>query len=339
MRIILSRTDSIGDVVLTLPMAGVLKQYFPDAYIIFLGRNYTRPVIEACVHVNEFAEWNPTSALPEMGQDVLASLKADFIIHVFPVKEICIAAKQVRIPVRIATARRTYTWFTCNKLLSIPRKSSSLHEAQLNLKLLKPLGITRDFSHQEIGLLYGLDTHSDPPASWAEFSSVNQPLTHAGEGEKLKLILHPRSKGSAREWGLGNYSKLISLLPAERYEIFITGTADEGASMSHFLEQQHDRVNDLTGKLSLTELMALITGSDALVAASTGPLHLAAALGIRAIGLYAPMRPIFPTRWAPLGKNASFLVMDKKCSDCRNGGVCACIRDIRPEEVADRLGR
>ena len=38
--ILISRADSIGDVVLTLPMAGVLKQILPGVKIIFLGKNY-----------------------------------------------------------------------------------------------------------------------------------------------------------------------------------------------------------------------------------------------------------------------------------------------------------
>jgi ADP-heptose:LPS heptosyltransferase len=93
----------------------------------------------------------------------------------------------------------------------------------------------------------------------------------------------------------------------------------------------------MTGKLNLAEFISLIHNSDALVAASTGPLHLAAASGIHAIGLYAPMRPIFPTRWAPLGKNADFLVIEKQCRDCRKTTDCQCIRDISPESVAERL--
>ena len=59
MRILISRTDSIGDVVLTLPVAGILKQTFPGCTIIFLGREYTRAVIEACDHVDQFVAWPP----------------------------------------------------------------------------------------------------------------------------------------------------------------------------------------------------------------------------------------------------------------------------------------
>ena len=58
--------------------------------------------------------------------------------------------------------------------------------------------------------------------------------------------------------------------------------------MHDFLNAYRDRVTDLTGQLSLSQLVELIAHCDGLVAASTGPLHLAAAFGIRAVGLYAP---------------------------------------------------
>ena len=326
MRIILSRTDSIGDVVLTLPMAGVLKQSFPGCTVIFLGRNYTRPVIEACEHVDQFCSWDEISGMPdeEISIRFLSELHADIIIHVFPVKAICQLAKQAGIPTRIATWRRSFTWVTCNRLLHIPRKNSNLHEAQLNLKMLASVGIERKFILEEIADLYGLTGgQADERTS--------------GREDKFTLLLHPKSKGSAREWGLENYSKLIDLLPAEQFNIIVTGTKDEGALMHDFLEAHRDRIRDMTGKLTLYELMELIRSSDAIVAASTGPLHLAAAFGIRAVGLYAPMRPIFPQRWAPLGKNATFLVLEKTCNDCRKTMDCACIRSITPESVIEKL--
>ena len=72
-----------------------------------------------------------------------------------------------------------------------------------------------------------------------------------------------------------------------------------------------------------------------LVAASTGPLHIAAALGKKAIGLYAPMRPIHPARWKPIGSNAQYLVINKNCSDCRKTQNCHCIREIKAAQVVE----
>jgi ADP-heptose:LPS heptosyltransferase len=328
MRIILSRTDSIGDVVLTLPVAGLLKQSFPGCHITFLGRSYTRPVIELCSHVDAFADID--GLLPRPGEaagaavERMKALRADVIIHVFPVAAVCKLAYRAGIPVRIATSRRLYTLFTCNRLVKVPRKHSDLHEAQLNLKLLGPLGIHTPIPLSQIADLYGL--HSPGTAH-----PVSLPQ------EKRTVILHPRSKGSAREWGPDNFGKLISLLPPGQFNILVTGTAEEGLMMKDFLDANRERITDLTGKLTLPEFISLIASCDALVAASTGPLHLAAALGRKAVGLYAPMRPIFPQRWAPLGKHATYLVLEKPCSDCRKTMDCHCIREIGAEEVVKRV--
>ena len=57
--VVISRTDAIGDVILTLPLAGVLKQYWPHLKIIFLVKNYTRPLVERSQHVDEI--WSDES--------------------------------------------------------------------------------------------------------------------------------------------------------------------------------------------------------------------------------------------------------------------------------------
>ena len=338
MRIIISRTDSIGDVVLTLPLADALKRSIPGCTVIFLGREYTRPVVELCRYVDEFAEWHTpsTPSLPglheEDGVELLKRLKGDVILHVFPVREICVAARKARIPLRIATSGRFYTWYTCNRLLRIPRRNSDLHESQLNLKMLKGLGITREYTLEEIADMYGLMDEMQNAKRKMQNAKSDKP----GSG-MFTLILHPKSKGSAREWGLANYARLIGLLPPEKFSILVTGTKEEGIGMAEFLETHRDRVTDLTGKLTLAEFISLIASADGMVAASTGPLHLAAALGIQAVGIYAPMRPIFPQRWAPVGLHATCLVLDKTCNDCRRSGDCECIRSITPESVAGKL--
>ena len=350
-RIIISRTDNLGDVILTLPMAGILKQRFPDSTIIFLGKKYTKPLVDACEFVDEFVDWDELSSiqhpasLPVRQAGSISSfiaLKADIILHVYPVKEIQKLAKLAKIPLRIGTSHRWYSWLYCNKLIHYSRRKSNLHEAQLNLKLLEPLGIRKEFLLSEIPSFYGLTKLASSRVDELTSSSAHQLISSSvsesgGQRSVFNLILHPKSKGSAREWGLDNFSKLIGLLPEVKFRISVTGTKEEGALMKDFLYQHRNRINDMTGKLSLSELLAFINSCNGLVAASTGPLHIAAALGKRAIGIYAPMRPIFPARWAPLGKHATYLVLDKKCEKCRRSSDCECIRAITPEEVAEKL--
>lgn len=319
--IVISRTDSIGDVVLTLPMAGAIKASIPDCKIIFLGNDYTKSIIEASIFVDSFL--NITELLDRNnGNEKLKQLEVTDFIHVFPNKKIATLAKNARIKNRIATTNRLYHWFTCNKLVKLSRKNSTLHEAQLNLKLLEPLKIKFNYSLTEIQELYGLKISSYVKNKFDSYLNNN----------KLNLILHPKSKGSAREWGQNNFETLIEVLDKEKYNVFISGTKEE-KQFADEICRNHAQVINLCGTMSLNEFITFISKCDALVACSTGPLHIASALGKLAIGLYAPMKPIFPQRWAPVGINAHYLVIDKNCSDCRKGGECACILKIEAQQV------
>ena len=154
--IIISRTDSIGDVVLTLPLAGIIKKHLPTCKIIFLGRNYTKDVIALSQHVDEFMSYDDILKLNGAQQiSAIKQLQATHIVHVFPVKAIAFLAKRAGIKNRIGTTNRIYHWLTCNIKLKLSRKNSDLHEAQLNTQLLTPLGIHQTFSLNDLIAYYG----------------------------------------------------------------------------------------------------------------------------------------------------------------------------------------
>lgn len=316
--------------VLTLPMAGLLKENFPACKVYFLGRTYTKDVVALSAHVDGFINYDALEKMQEAeAVATLESFRADVIVHVFPKNEIAALAKKAGIAVRAGTTNRWYHWLYCNKRIALSRKNSDLHEAQLNLKLLFFLGMTTGLPLENVPALYGFTRHEALELDAAYGKLIDK--------TKFSLILHPKSKGSAREWGTDNFEKLVELLPQDRYQVFISGTAEDGKALGGILKNK--KVTDLTGKLSLQQFIAFINACDGLVAASTGPLHIAAALGKRAIGLFAPMRPIHPGRWAPLGPQASFLVKDEQCRDCKKGGHCHCIREITPQRVMDELNK
>jgi len=328
-RIIISRTDSIGDVILTLPLAGLLKDRFPQSTITFLGRSYTRDVIHACIHIDAFLNWDELASVDEAAAvRTLKDLHADLIVHVFPRREIAKLAKKAGITARLGTTNRLYHWFNCNRLVRLSRRKSSLHEAQLNIKLAESITGTGLLPLEKIYPLYGL----------TRTEALDDSLASLIDSQKMNIILHPKSKGSAREWGLKNFIELINMLPEDRCKVFISGTEEEGKMMDKSGIFNAPGVVNLCGRMSLGQLMSFIQSCDVLVAASTGPLHLAAALGINAIGIYPPIRPMHPGRWAPLGKHAGYLVQEKECNDCRKEGSCHCMQDIRPEEIIRLMG-
>lgn len=326
-RILLSRTDSIGDVILTLPMAGVIKERYPEAKIFFLGRNYTKDIVAACDLVDEFISYDDLIHVSEKEQiSKIKSLSLTHCIHVFPRPEIAKLMKKASVPNRIGTTNRFFHWFTCTKLVKLSRKNSDLHESQLNCKLLKPLGIDELIPlHKMHGYL-----------SFQAKAEVPDDLVKLIDNNKTNVILHPKSQGSAREWGFENFGKLIELLPEENYTIFVSGTEKEGQLVQPLL-QKYPHLKDITGSMDLAQFISFINRCDVLVAASTGPLHIAAALGIHAIGLFPSVRPMHPGRWQPIGRNAAVVLMKEDCKKCRENGNCVCGGSDEANKVYDLI--
>ena len=257
--VILSRTDSIGDVVLTLPMAGVLKKIYPACKVLFLGRTYTKDVVNMCEHVDGFINYDELQKLQVRGQaQKIKETGADVFINVFPRQSIAYLAFRAGIQHRAGTRSRWYHWLYCNHKLTLPRKSSNRHEAQLNLRMLKFLGIKRWFPTEEIPSFYG----------FTKRPSLEAPFSGLIDRSRINVILHPRSKGSAVEWGLHNFTELIGLLPAKKYKLFISGTHEDERSMKDFI-LKHPEVENICGKFSLKQFIAFIAQADVLVAAST----------------------------------------------------------------------
>ncbi|MET4105418.1 glycosyltransferase family 9 protein [Hymenobacter sp. UYP22] len=331
---LISRTDAIGDVVLTLPVAGRLKQLFPECRVLLLGRTYTQAVAAACPWLDDFLNLDELLHLPEAAQvAALQATGADTILHVFPNKQLAWLARRAGIRCRVGTRNRWFHWLTCTKLVTLSRRHSPLHEAQLNLHMLHGLGQTGTMPLAAVAPLVQLTPTVPLRPELCQLLAARQP-------QQLNVILHPRSRGSAREWGLGHFGTLARLLHQAGHRVFITGTAAEGEELRPWLhEHQPYLTADLTGQLGLPEFLAFIAAADGLVAGSTGPLHLAAALGRHALGLYPPIRPMHPGRWAPLGPHASYVVYDKPhCQECRaQPAACSCIKALEPMQVASRV--
>jgi ADP-heptose:LPS heptosyltransferase len=75
--IAISRTDSIGDVIVTLPLCGFIKKYSPNTHITFIGRSYTQAIAEYCPFVDEFVNFDKRTEI---------SLKVEACVFAFPDK-------------------------------------------------------------------------------------------------------------------------------------------------------------------------------------------------------------------------------------------------------------
>ena len=309
--------------VLTLPLAGYLKQAVPGVQVDFLVRAYAAPVVRQSRCVDR------VRALEEQAdpQRMFAEAGYDTVIFAFPNRRLAKAARKARVANRVGTSHRLFHLMTCNRLAHFSRVRSSLHEAQLNFELLKPLGHSFIPTLAEIPALYGLQA---PPMVEVDALAALAPFN---------VILHPKSNGNGREWPLTHYTELARLLQAGGVSFWLTGSAAEGDLLAReapaLLAMPH--VRNLCGRLDLQGLCALIGVADGLIASGTGPLHMAAALGRPVLGLFPPIKPIDPARWGALGAQAQSLCGATRCATCTGVDSCICMRAISAAQVAGQV--
>lgn len=329
-RIAISRTDNIGDVVLALPVAGWIKKYYPNTEVIFIGRDYTRSIIESSIFVDQFVDRIELIK----GKINLKLLNIDAIVFIFPDKELGFLAKKAGIPLRIGSFRKLHHLLNCTNWVNFTRRNSLLHESQLNFKLLKPLGVPTKVTKAEIPALYGMK----------KIVPLSDRLISLLDKEKFNLIIHPKSHGHGKEWPAYKYHELCRKLPSDKFNIIFTGTEKEkGFIEEHFndLVQSTSNISNGAGLMNLNEFISFISMADGLLASGTGPLHVAAALGKLSVGFFPPMPPVYSQRWENLGERA-FHFEKESCPQnysCRKIKGCECVESIEVELVAELLMR
>jgi len=198
----------------------------------------------------------------------------------------------------------------------LPRRNSNEHEVDLNIKLLSVFGL--DFPAKVINPELNIETADKPPI--------------AGLSESVEyIVIHPGSKGSAPNWPGSFYQELIKKL-AEHYKVVITGQGNNERELPDF-------AINLINKTDFAQLIGVLSKARLFISGSTGPLHIAAALGTPVLGIFPNSPTNGPQRWGPRGKFASFITPDKQNGHvCRiNGdGSCECMRTLDIKTVYER---
>jgi len=301
--ILISRIDAVGDVVLTLPTCIYLKQQIPGVTISFLGRSYTKPIVDACSAVDHFIDYEELESMTEQEQTAnISSRNIDVIIHAFIKTTIARLGKKAGIPIRIGITSKNSHFLYCNRLIRLSRRKSFLHEAQRPIFLLKAIGI--EHVPTQGTLAYSFKEYFKPTCELsAELAKNIRP-------GKFNIIFHPKSNGSGREWAMDRFKELAHRLPESKFHIIITGSPKEALLFEDWVKDMPGHVTNLSGKMSLDQLIAFIFKADGLLASGTGPLHIAAASGIHTLGLFPISWVINATQWAPLGRKGEHIESD-----------------------------
>lgn len=321
-RILLIRTDRIGDVVLSLPMLPLLKKKFSKASITVMVRSYTKELVEHHSSVDEVILWDEKKGVFDY-VNLMKRKQFDLVIIPYPRFNIALTTFLARIPIRVGTGYRWYS-FLFNKKIYEHRKDAKRHEAEYNLNLLKAIGI---------------ESTESPKFEFSIPESVKKNLEKIllRDGVKKFAVLHAGSGGSARDWSIKNFAELADKLQTKHdLQIVLTGGKNEGNLVASLANSMKTVPFNYCGKFSLYELGALFQKANLFVSNSTGPLHIASMVGTPVIAFYPPIIQCSPIRWGPYTKKKKVFTADNtKCTLC-NGGTCQsnlCMDQISVDEV------
>ncbi len=328
--ILVIRTDKLGDVVLTLPVLASLKKRFPQARLTMLLQSYTAEIVEGNPYVDQILYYDREGQQRPFGEllSAVRSAAFDACIITRSTFRVALLSALSGIPMRIGTGYRWYS-FLYNRRVYEHRKTGEKHEVEYNLGLLRALGIEPSREEVEFGVAVPAEVEQ----------RIGKLRNELGiRDSDTVVVLHPGSSGSARDWGPGRFRELAMRLCSQSgRKVIVTGGKGEEALVQQVSPQRTTNCIPLANQLSLKELTALIRSSGLFIANSTGPIHVAAAVGTPVIGLYPNVTVASPQRWGPYTTKKRVFVGQGplNCTKClRNEAkLCECMDQIQVEDV------
>ncbi|MBC8259214.1 MAG: glycosyltransferase family 9 protein [SAR324 cluster bacterium] len=331
-RFLLIRTDRIGDTILTLPAVTALRKQYPEAFIAFLAQPYTIPLIEQYAGIDLLLDYQPAGrhkgwqGIRQLSHE-LQEHNFDVALLLYPRAELAFALFSAKIPVRISTGFRWYSFLMTERIFE-HRKDCKKHEAEYNLSLLK-----------------SLLPNQIPPPEYDFKEWIAEPWW-AGFQQELNaakyVILHPGSGASAPNLNLEQY-RLITRLLLENtdWTVLLTGVYGEENLVEKIAANfPEKRVKSIVGRFSLAEIFSVIRNASLLITSSTGPLHLANAAGTPLLGFFCPAKPHTPKRWGPYDQQ-EWVVTPKlewpeicELKYCPHGG---CLQQLSEQRITEVL--
>ncbi|MDT8287113.1 MAG: glycosyltransferase family 9 protein [Elusimicrobiales bacterium] len=321
-RILLVRTDRIGDVTLTTPAAAALKAALPGARLHFLAGAYARPVLEKNPALEKIITLGGFFAtlreLRRGNYDAAVVFFVDFRSALLPLL--------AGIPLRVGPASKVWSLFL-NRRITQHRSRIEKHEADYNLDLLAGLGLPVKSAPASVTVEPG------------EKEAADRALERAGlRPGDLIVGVHPGSRGSAMNWPPENFAALASRLMRDHgVKVLLTGSAAERPLLEEMAASIPEKPAVLREELDLRRFMALVGRCSMFVTNSTGPLHLAAAQNVPTLSFFPPIKVCSPRRWGPYGGGVNKVLTPSgpECPDCSRE-KCArynCMSEITVDEA------
>ena len=331
MKILIIRLSSLGDIVLTQPVAKILRETFPDAEIDYYTKKQFVDLVKAFGQIDNILVWEKQNAINfrkllqlRKKYDVVIDLHAK--LNTFLIRTIVGAQKN-------AVYRKKHLLrFLIIKKLTRKKIDSTV---SLYFSALKKLGIEKHFDYPQFS--YNLNYDSQPLSSHRKYDF------HLGNAKKI--LIFPGALHRTKMYPTTQFAEFIDSVPQNwNCRFIVAGAKNEKNICRQLIFNTKTDIIDLCGKLTLSELISAIEAADVVISNDSGPMHIAAALKKPQISVFGATHP--KLGFAPLNKKAIVLKADIPCQPCSLHGAekCPknhfrCMKMISPEMLKESLGK
>ncbi|MBP3924659.1 glycosyltransferase family 9 protein [bacterium] len=292
--ILVVRYGTIGDTIFASAFYRELRRFLPEAVIDVLADKITKGVMQDCPYINNFVE-------------IDGKYKSFFkYIRLFKKYDAVFFLKNDSFFTQIAffagIKKRIGFKILRNKFLNFKVPYENKFEIDCYLDLLK---------------LFNIPVISDKTEIWINKDAQKSVLSKIENNSKKKVVIQAYSRFAQKNWIDAHWVNTIKYLSDELdVQVFYAG----GAKDSEMYKKLNDELGkvknppvDMSGKLSISETMALVNISDAVIGVDSGIIHMAAALDKPSILLHGPTSLV---RWKPRSEKCVVLSKNFDCSPC-----------------------
>lgn len=329
-RIMVVRTDRIGDLLLSTPVLKNLRDNYPDCFIAMMVAPETADIVRGNPHLDEVIVLEKDSkhgswrgAMRLVGE--LRKKNFDLALILHPTARVHLLTFFAGIRRRVGYDRK------CGFLLTDKIKHTKQwgwkHEVEYNLDILRYLGIRITDKH--------LFMPVNPQAEiWTEDLFTREGV---GAGDKV-LVIHPGASCPSKVWPAERFAQVADIL-ARKHGLkimLVAGPKDEEIS-KEVARNMKQPIIDMAGKTSLLQVASILKRCALFISNDSGPVHIASSFGVPVISIFGRKQAgLGPVRWAPSGPRAFFLHKDVGCIQCLAHNCqrqFLCLRSITVEDV------
>ena len=317
-RLLIRGTNWVGDSVMTIPALREVRRLLPRAHITLLVLPWVSDIYQGSPwvdavwlydrkdrHAGMAGRLHLVRRLAQGGFDAALLLQNAF--------EAALLTWLAGIPLRAGYRRDGRGWLLTHAISADPRLKTR-HQTYYYLDLVERLaGRERALDHpSRLHEKTALELPLEPEAR----ARARQQLKKEGIRFQGKVVgVHPGAAfGSAKRWMGDRYAQVLDrLIQTQGAEAILFGSPQERPIAEAICGHMATRPLVLSGRTRLSELIAMIACCDLFISNDSGPMHLAAALGVPVLALFGSTDEVAT---GPLSPASVVLNKNVECSPC-----------------------